>query len=189
MSTSGASTELAISRGGDARGAYQGSGAGGPPGQAALAESLGTRLGPAATFATTEHFNLQTDRAVTVSEAYGRASIYLAALSGNLITLAFVGQTSRLGATFYAFALILLPVLAFVGVVTFVRLVQSSIEDLAYANRIALLRRFYLRVLPELEPYLVVVRPAASASAPAHGERRPSKWRLTLTAAGMVAVV
>src|SRR4051812_22136437 len=106
MSTSGASTELAISRGGDARG-YQGSGAGGPPGQAALAESLGTRLGPAATFATTEHFNLQTARAVTVSEANGRASIYLAALSGNLITLAFVGQMSRLGAAFYAFALIL----------------------------------------------------------------------------------
>jgi hypothetical protein len=73
-------------------------------------------------------------------------------------------------------------------VVTFVRLVQSSIEDLAYANRIALLRSFYLRVSPELEPYLVVARPAASA--PAHGERlAPSKWQLTLTAAGMVAVV
>ena len=186
MSTSGASTELAISRDGDTRRAYQGSGAGGEAGQAALADGLGTRLGPAATFATTEHFNLQTARAVTVSEANGRASIYLAALSGNLITLAFVGQMSRLGATFYAFALILLPVLAFVGVVTFVRLVQSSIEDLAYANRIALLRSFYLRVSPELEPYFVVARPPA----PAHGEGlAPSAWQLTLTAAGMVAVV
>ena len=157
-----------------------------PP--AALADSLGPRLGPAAAFATTEHFNLQTARAVTVSEANGRASIYLAAVSGNLIALAFIGQMSRLGAAFYAFALILLPVLAFVGVVTFVRLVQSSIEDLAYAHRIALLRSFYLRVAPELEPYLVVARPAASA--PAHGQRpAPSAWQLTLTAAGMVAVV
>jgi hypothetical protein len=188
MSTSDASTELAISRGGDTRPAYQGSDDGGEPGLAALADGLGTRLGPAATFATTEHFNLQTARAVTVSEANGRASIYLAALSGNLIALAFVGQISRLGAAFYAFALILLPVLAFVGVVTFVRLVQASIEDLAYANRIALLRSFYLRVSPELEPYLVVARPAAPA--PAHGERlTPSAWQLTLTAAGMVAVV
>src|SRR4051794_27286167 len=100
----------------------------------------GTRLGAAVTFATTEHFNLQTARAVTVSEANGRASIYLAALSGNLIALAFVGQMSRLGAAFYAFGLILLPVLAVVGSVTFVRLVQSNIEDLAYAHRIALLR-------------------------------------------------
>jgi hypothetical protein len=190
VSTSGASTELAISRGGDTRRAYQGSDGGGEPGQAALADGLGARLGPAATFATTEHFNLQTARAVTVSEANGRASIYLAALSGNLIALAFVGQISRLGAAFYAFALILLPVLAFVGVVTFVRLVQSSIEDLAYAHRIALLRSFYLRVSPELAPYLVVARPAASAPAPAHGERlAPGGWQLTLTAAGMVAVV
>ena len=54
---------------------------------ATLAESLGPRLGPAATFATTEHFNLQTARAITVSEANGRASVYLAALSGNLIAL------------------------------------------------------------------------------------------------------
>jgi hypothetical protein len=156
---------------------------------AALANSLGPRLGPAATFATTEHFNLQTARAITVSEANGRASIYLAALSGNLIALAFIGQMSRLGAAFYAFALILLPVLAFVGVVTFVRLVQSSIEDIAYAHRIGLLRNFYLRLSPELEPYVVLVRGAPS-EAPYHGEMlAPSAWQLTLTTAGMVAVV
>ena len=78
---------------------------------------------------------------------------------------------SRLGAAFYAFALILLPVLAFVGVVTFLRLVQSSIEDIAYAQRIALLRSFYLRVSPELQPYLVAVSGTRSARSahPAHG--------------------
>ena len=152
-------------------------------------ERLGPRLGPAATFATTEHFNLQTARSMTVSEANGRANLYLAALSSNLIALAFIGQMSRLGAAFYAFALILLPVLAFVGVVTFLRLVQSSIEDIAYARRIALLRDFYLRLSPELEPYVVVVRGTRSA-APFDGERlAPGAWQLTLTTAGMVAVV
>lgn len=154
-------------------------------GAAPLPDAVGPHLGPAVTFATTEHFNLQTARAVTVSEANGRASIYLAALSGNLIALAFVGQMSRLGVAFYAFALILLPVLAFVGVVTFLRLVQSSIEDLAYANRIALLRSFYLDVSAELEPYLVV----GSATAVRGQKPAPSAWQLTLTAAGMVAVV
>jgi hypothetical protein len=182
MSTSDASNGLTVSRGSSH--AVQGSNDGGDAARAALADSLGPRLGAAVTFATTEHFNLQTARALTVSEANGRASIYLAALSGNLIALAFVGQMSRLGAAFDAFALILLPVLAFVGVVTFLRLVQSSIEDIAYAHRIALLRSFYLRVTPELEPYLVVgsaARPATAAS--------PGTWQLTLTAAGMVAVV
>jgi hypothetical protein len=155
----------------------------------APADGLGPRQGPAATFATTEHFNLQTARALTVSEANGRASIYLAALSSNLIALAFIGQMSRLGLVFYAFALILLPVLAFVGTVTFLRLVQSSVEDIAYAHRIALLRSYYLRVSPELAPYLVVAREARPA-APVNEERlAPATWQLTLTAAGMVAVV
>jgi hypothetical protein len=66
----------------------------------APAAGPGVGPGPAVTFATTEHFNLQTARAVTVSEANGRASIYLAALSSNLIALAFIGQMSRLGVAF-----------------------------------------------------------------------------------------
>src|SRR5918996_4631254 len=167
MSTSDASTELAGGRGGGARRAVQGADDGEDAGKAPLADSLGPRLGPAVTFATTEHFNLQTARAVTVSEANGGASIYLAALSGNPIALAFIGQMSRLGVAFYAFALILLPVLAFVGTVTFLRLVQSSLEDIAYAHRIALVRSYYLRVSPELEPFLVVLR--GRRGAPLHG--------------------
>ena len=155
---------------------------------AVLLDGPGAGPGPATTFATTEHFNLQTARALTVSESNGRAAIFLAALSSNLIALAFIGQMSRLGTAFYAFALILLPVLAFVGTVTFLRLVQSSIEDLAFARRIALLRSYYLRVSPELEPYLVAVRETRS-TVPSEGERSPSAWQLTLTAAGMVAVV
>jgi hypothetical protein len=151
----------------------------------APAAALSPGAGHAATFASTEHFNLQTARALTVSEANGRASIYLAALSSNLIALAFIGQMSRLGVAFYAFALILLPVLAFVGTVTFVRLVQSSVEDIAYAHRIGLVRSYYLRISPELEPYLVVLR--GTQAAPFQGA--PGAWQLTLTAAGMVAVV
>jgi hypothetical protein len=156
--------------------------------QAALAQRLGVRLGPTTSFVTTEHFNLQTARAITVSEANGRASIYLAALSSNLIALAFIGQMSRLGAAFYAFALILLPVLVFVGVVTFLRLVQSSLEDIAFAHRIALLRDLYLRLSPELEPYVLAVRGGRGAT-PERARPRPTAWQLTLTMAGMVAVV
>ena len=147
------------------------------------------RLGPAATFATTEHFNLQTARAMTVSEANGRASIYLATVSSNLIALAFIGQVSRLGATFYAFGLILLPVLAFVGAVTFKRLVQSWIEDIAFAQRIARLRAFYLTLAPELEPYMLVVRADRLGTTQPVTQFAPGSRQLALTTAGMIAVV
>ncbi len=158
-------------------------------GAESLVQRLGDGLGPAVTFATTEHFNLQTARAATISEANGRASIYLAALSGNLIALAFIGQMSDLGTPFYAFALILLPVLAFVGVVTFHRTVQSSIEDIAYAQRIGRLRAFYLVVAPQLAPYVLVVRPGPTDPAVLGARPGPSSWQLMLTTAGMVAVV
>jgi hypothetical protein len=58
---------------------------------------------------------------------------------------------------------------------------MSTIEDPAYAHRIGLLRSYYLRTAPELEPYIVAVRGTGSSA--------PSAWQLTLTVAGMVAVV
>jgi hypothetical protein len=155
---------------------------------AALVARLGPRLGVAASFATTEHFNLQPARAITVSEANGRASIYVAVLSSSLVALAFVGQSFRPGATFYAFAGVLLSMLAFVGVVTFLRLVQSSIEDMAYAHRIGLLRGFYVQLVPELRPYLVV-RNVASVSRTDTAKAVATAWQLTFTTAGMVGVV
>ena len=61
----------------------------GEPGQAALGDSLGPRLGPAATFATTEHFNLQTARMGTIAEANGRSTLYLGTLSGGVASVWF----------------------------------------------------------------------------------------------------
>jgi hypothetical protein len=74
-------------------------------------------------------------------------------------------------------------------VATFQRLVQSSIEDIAYAQRVARLRAFYLDVAPELEPFLLVVREPPFAALLHHETLQPSAWQLTLTAAGIVAVV
>lgn len=136
----------------------------------------------AVTFATTEHFTLQTARASTVSEANGRALGFLAVLSSSLIALGFIGQMSQLGTAFYAFALVVLPAVAAVGVVTFERLVQLTNEDISFARRIAQVRAFYVDEAPELRPYLTVVESA---------ERRPDPTggQLLLTIAGMVALV
>jgi hypothetical protein len=57
------------------------------------------------------------------------ALICLAALSSSLIAFTFIDQMCELGVAFSAFVLIVLPVLAFLGVPTFLHLVQSFIED------------------------------------------------------------
>ena len=84
----------------------------------------------AATFVTTEHFTLQGARSSTISESTGRASVFLQAVSGGLIALGLVATAAKTGAAFYMFGLILLPTLAFVGLATFHRVLQSGIEDL-----------------------------------------------------------
>lgn len=140
----------------------------------------------AVTFATTEHFVLQGARSATIAESTGRASMFLAAVSGGLVALGLVATATGLGTAFFAFAFVLLPTLAFTGLVTFERVLQSGIEDLGYARRIALLRSFYFDNAPELAPYLLSVPPAERLHVQGLGG---DPWQGFRTIAGMVAVI
>jgi hypothetical protein len=135
---------------------------------------------------TTEHFVLQGARSATIAESNGRANMFLAAVSGGLVALGLVATASRLGAAFYGFGLVLLPTLTFVGLVTFQRAVQSSIEDTEYARRIALLRGFYFGHAPEIAPYLLS---AAHADRLLMQRVPGDRWQGYRTVAGMVAVI
>jgi hypothetical protein len=141
---------------------------------------------PAVTFVTTEHFVLQGARAATIAESTGRANMFLAAVSGGLVALGLVATASSVGSAFYAFGLVLLPTLAFVGLVTFERVLQSGVEDKGYARRIALLRGYYFDNAPELAPYLMSVPPEERLRV--QGLWR-SRWQGYRTVAGMVAVI
>jgi hypothetical protein len=138
----------------------------------------------AVTFVTTEHFTLQGARSSTISESTGRASVFLGAVSGGLIALGLVATAAKTGAAFYTFGLILLPTLAFVGLATFHRVLQTGIEDLTYARRIARLRDYYFDQAPELTDYLP--NPAESLPTLGLGIRL---WQQFVTVAGMVAVL
>jgi hypothetical protein len=138
----------------------------------------------AVTFVTTEHFTLQGARSSTISESTGRASVFLGAVSGGLIALGLVATAAKTGAAFYMFGLILLPTLAFVGLATFHRVLQSGIEDLGYARRIAQLRDYYFDHAPELAGYL----PSPAEPLPTSG-LGIARWQQFVTVAGMVAVI
>jgi hypothetical protein len=76
------------------------------------------------------HDGSGTARAVAVSEGNGRTALYVGALSSTLVALALVAQRSPLGEVFFAVALTVLPAVLFLGLVTFVRVLQSSVEDI-----------------------------------------------------------
>jgi hypothetical protein len=140
----------------------------------------------AVTFVTTEHFTLQGARAATIAEATGRATMFLGAVSGGLVALGLIATAAGVRTAFYAFALILLPTLALVGLATFNRAVQSGIEDLGYASRIARLRGYYFRHAPELDGYLLSVPSAERLRLQGIGGGRSQKF---LTAAAMTGLV
>jgi hypothetical protein len=112
--------------------------------------------------------------------------MFLSSVSGGLIALGLVATATRLGTAFYAFGLVVLPLLAFVGLVSFERTLQSGIEDVGYARRIARLRTYYFDRAPELLPYLHGI--PATEFLPALGLPR-SRWQGWRSIAGMVAVI
>jgi hypothetical protein len=112
--------------------------------------------------------------------------MFLSSLSGGLVALGLIATATHVGTAFYVLGLILLPTLAFIGLVTFDRTLQSAIEDLGYARRIAQLRGYYFDITPELTPYLMSVLTPERLHVQG---LRAGRWQGFLTVAGMVAVV
>jgi hypothetical protein len=92
------------------------------------------------------------------TEAMSRASIFIAALSGAIVALALVAQATDFGRGFVAFALVLLPVVFFLGVSTVARLAQINFEDGTWVQGMNRIRHAYLDLAPELAPYFVTSR-------------------------------
>jgi hypothetical protein len=104
---------------------------------------------------TTEHWSLLSTRSLSWNEAFSRATMFLSVLSGAVVALALVAQATAFGAGFVTFALLILPVVLFVGVATFVRLVAINHEDVGWVVGMNLLRHAYLEAAPELRDYFV----------------------------------
>ena len=121
--------------------------------------SSGTVFGPdALQILTAEHWSLLSARSLVYTEAMSRASIFVAALSGAVVSLALVAQADEFGPGFVAFALVLLPVVYFLGLVTIVRLGQVNHENALWVQGMNRIRNAYLQMAPELEPYFVASR-------------------------------
>ena len=138
---------------------------------------------------TTEHYNLQSGRSLALSDANGRAGLFLGTVSSTLIALAFVGNIThvgtQLGTAFFVFALVLFPSLFFLGLVTFDSVLQSAIEDAICVRGISRIRHLYVELAPQMRDYFIH---------PTHDDatgtfRRVLWWQSFLTLAGILAVI
>ena len=155
----------------------------------------------AVTFVTTEHFTLQGARSAAISAGIGRATIFLGLVSAGLVALGLIATATRIGTAFYAFALILLPTLAFVGFATCGRVLQYGIEELEYVERMARLRAYYFDHAPELTHYLASVPPSRRLAIQGFGDGGRRIYRtipemitvvtavLTGSVAGLIATI
>jgi hypothetical protein len=136
----------------------QASGRAGPEASSALLHGTSdTQLTPALRLQilTTEHWSLLSSRSMSWNEAFSRATMFLSALSGAVVALALVAQATSFGEGFSTFAILVLPVVLFVGITTFIRLVEINHEDFNWVAGMNMLRHAYLEAAPELRPYFI----------------------------------
>jgi hypothetical protein len=131
---------------------------------------------------------LEAERGATIYESSGRSSLYLTSLSGAVIGLSFVAQASKFGDAFFLFTLAILPVVFFLGVVTYYRNLQTGVEDVLCAQAMARIRGFYKQIdsrhaelFREVTLERVGIRPGGLFSR--------LWWQQFLSAAAMIAIV
>jgi hypothetical protein len=137
----------------------------------------------------TEHFVLQSAASTTVSEASGRASLYLSAVSSSLVAMGFAAQAHGV---FLPFAGAVIPALLVMGFFTIVRLVDTGVQNLRYLAGIAHIRAYYRTLTPEAPSYFTPWGEGVPAQDEAGGEASEalaalSRRRGVITSVGTTA--
>jgi hypothetical protein len=138
---------------------------------------------------TTEHFTLQDARSSTIAEATGRAAMFLGAVSGGPGCPRADRYRRRRPHSVLRFRAHPAAHAGLRGLATFNRVLQSGIEDLGYASRIARLRGYYFQSAPELAGYLLSVPPAERLRLQGIGGGRRQKFLTVAAMAGLVTAV
>lgn len=114
----------------------------------------GPELGPqAATFLATEHWSLLGSRSMAWNEAFNRVSMFLNTLSASAVALALAADASGFGRSFRLFALVLFPIVLFLGVAAYLRVCQINVDDVYLVMAMNRLRHAYVDEVPELKRY------------------------------------
>lgn len=137
---------------------------------------------------TTEHFGLQGARGTATAESSSRCTLYLTVLSGATLALSFVSQVGSRPDLLPAFALLALPVVFFLGAVTYIRVLQTAIEDYLYQRGINRIRHAYTELAPRASHYLLSIYDDDEGVRQSQGLPR-SRWQGLFTMYTMIYVI
>src|SRR6267142_2792431 len=104
----------------------------------------------------TEHWSLLASRSLAWNESFSRAGMFLTTLTGAIVALALVAQASAFGDGFTLFALVILPIVLFIGVATYMRLGVANYHEAMCVIGMNRIRAAYLELAPDLERYFVM---------------------------------
>jgi hypothetical protein len=105
---------------------------------------------------TAEQSSLAATRALAWNEAFSRAGMYLSTLSGAMVALALVAQGSGPGRVAQQFGLVILPIVLFVGIATFIRLGAANFNEAMCVIGMNRIRAGYLEIAPGMTKYFVM---------------------------------
>jgi hypothetical protein len=123
---------------------------------------------------------------------FARTTIFIAILSATVVALALLAQATQFSRESLWVALLMIPVDLFIGVATFVRSVEINFEDARWVTGMTLLRDAYLKIAPDIEPFLITAHKAdTQLRALGHGSpQRLANLRNSLTTtSGTVATL
>jgi hypothetical protein len=159
---------------------------------AAAAET--TETNRRAQLLSTEHWSLLATRSMSWNEAFSRTGMFLSTLSASTVALALAGPAMSFGSAFPLFALVVLSVTLFLGLATYVRLLQVNNEDLYWVAGMNKIREAYTRLSPGIEDDFVT-----GHSLDTDGMARTfgaldvtssvSPWHMLVTTPAVVAVI
>jgi hypothetical protein len=140
-------------------------------------------------FLTTEHFTLQAARSGVISESNGRFTGLLTTTSASVVAMALVAQVTESDKAVLWFALAVFPALLYLGVTTFVRIVQLAKTDGLYIQGMNRIRNYFIQAALDLQPYVTL---------PIHDDLTgiyrataifETRWQMVISMAGQIAVL
>jgi len=153
-----------------------------------------TDLARRAQLLSTEHWSLLATRSMSWNEAFSRTGMFLSTLSAATVALALAGPAMSFGSAFPLFALVVLSVTLFLGLATYVRLVQVNNEDLYWVAGMNIIRDAYTKLSPGIEAEFITghglgADAMARTFAAVDVTTSVSPWHMLITTPAVVAVI